>query len=276
MSSSLKLLQKDTVKTDAPVDWQLDSSSWSPNIQTTLKLLHAFRGRGPAVQTQPVFWLICCMDWLSGSLPYSRLTPILPNHHHHSNELPFCQHLCSSLHTSICSFHLSDNQNFIAVLRSSSHSFSAEEEQRGGGGGPGMLLRHSGQQGNKLEADTENNKVIMSFQLAAVPTLGTAQRIFTTLLISRDEVWISQHAREGTGSSERWERREQMRIRSRWLAAELRTTPAMSRCVCLICMLHFSLDGPTSPSSICTCLNHHHLIHVSAELVSHPHRAVVM
>lgn len=51
-----------------------------------------------------------------------------------------------------------------------------------------MLLRHSGQQGNKLEADTENNKVIMSFQLAAVPTLGTAQRIFTTLLISRDEV----------------------------------------------------------------------------------------
>lgn len=66
------------------------------------------------------------------------------------------------------------------------------------------------QQGNKLKADTENNKVIMRVQLAAVPTPGTAQRIFTTLLISRDEVWISGHAREGTGPPENRRKREQM------------------------------------------------------------------
>ncbi len=43
----------------------------------------------------------------------------------------------------------------------------------------------------------------MSLQLAVVPTPGIAQRIFTTLLISCDEVWISGHAREGTKPSKR-------------------------------------------------------------------------
>lgn len=36
-----------------------------------------------------------------------------------------------------------------------------------------------------------------------MPTPGTAQRIFTTLLISHDEEWGSGHAREGTGPSTR-------------------------------------------------------------------------
>lgn len=48
----------------------------------------------------------------------------------------------------------------------------------------------------------------MSLQLAAVPTPGAAQRIFTTLVISRDEVWISGHAREGTEPSKRQKKKE--------------------------------------------------------------------
>lgn len=66
-----------------------------------------------------------------------------------------------------------------------------EEEEEVRACSRGTAGRHRApwqQQGNKLEADTENNKVIMSLQLAAVPTPGTAQRIFTTPLISGDEV----------------------------------------------------------------------------------------
>lgn len=43
----------------------------------------------------------------------------------------------------------------------------------------------------------------MSLQLVIVPTPGTAQRIFTTLLISCGEDWLSGHAREGSGPAER-------------------------------------------------------------------------